>query len=85
MGQAKQRGTFEQRQRESMERQTVRQEREQIRLAEQRERQRQYDLAHPEQAAARRRTIYRTNSILALAAGISMGAMNIARGSTTKR
>lgn len=71
MGQAKQRGTFEQRQAEAIHREAERQERERIALAERKERQRQYDLAHPKQAAARRSRSRHTGMLLATILGAS--------------
>jgi ferric-dicitrate binding protein FerR (iron transport regulator) len=76
MGQAKQRGTFEQRQAEAIQRETERQERHRIELAERKERQRQYDLAHPKQAAARRTRNHRASLLMATVAG--MGAIGLA-------
>jgi hypothetical protein len=76
MGQAKQRGTFEQRQAEAIQREAERQEQQRINLAERKEQQRLYDLAHPRQAAARRARDHRTSMMLATVLG--MGAIGLA-------
>lgn len=66
MGQAKKRGTFEQRQAEAVLQERERAERERIELAQRKEAQRLHDLANPKQAAARRRRQGAFASILAL-------------------
>jgi len=70
MGQAKKRGTFEQRRTEAFIREAERQERERIELAARKERQRLHDLAHPKQAAARKKRNLHTAMLLATIMGM---------------
>lgn len=72
MGQAKQRGTFEQRRAESIQAEAERLERRRIELVERKEAQRLHDIANPKQAAARRSRQRSLNSIIALALGATL-------------
>lgn len=71
MGQAKKRGTFEQRRAESIQAEAERLECRRIELAERKE-QRLHDIANPKRAAARRSTQRKLNSILAIACGVAL-------------
>lgn len=72
MGQAKQRGTFEQRRTESIQAEAERLERRRVELAERKGAQRQHDLANPKQAAARRSRQRGLSSMLAIACGVAL-------------
>lgn len=89
MGQAKQRGTFEQRQTEAFIREAkhqelkrLEQEREKVALAERKEKQRLHDLKNPEQAAARQSRSRRTAMLMAAILGTS--AMGVTRTTSSK-
>lgn len=78
MGQAKKRGTFEQRRTEAFIREAERQERERINLAERKERQRLHDLAHPKQAEARRKRSLHTAMLMSVILGASASIVGTA-------
>lgn len=82
MGQAKQRGSFAQRQTESIQREAERQERERAEHAARKEQQRLHDLTHPKQAAARRARSRRTSAMLSVVLAASlMGTLSTKGGS----
>lgn len=78
MGQAKKRGSFEQRQARAIEREAERKERERIELAVRKERQRVHDLAHPQQAAARRKRSLHTAMLMSVILGASASIVGAA-------
>lgn len=84
MGQAKKRGTFEQRRTEAFIRKAEQQEQERIELAKRKERQRLHDLANPKQAAARHARSRHTSMMLATVLGVSTVGLSLAAPATTK-
>jgi hypothetical protein len=74
MGQAKQRGTFDQRREDSIRRHAEAMEQRRINLAAREQRQREYDAANPHEAAARKAKSARVNLMLATILGLSAGA-----------
>lgn len=76
MGQAKQRGTFEQRKLEAQHTEALRMESRRLEIEATKERRRQHDLANPVQAEKRRRASRNLNTIITIMAASTLLGRN---------